>query len=380
MRILRNKYFILGNLLLLLITIPVTIFFIKKQTEVRTKAQASTRLFFNPATITKSNTCPNLAVDVMADPGQNLVATVNFFVTFDATKLELISITPSSSFSSVHREASIGSGTGDISVSTGGDTTKSITTVTKVATLTFNIKQGAEGATQIKFDDTKTQVFSLNEPADQPFENVLSSTAPADITLNSGVCSDATTGTPTPTPTGGTQTSITPTLTVSPTLAQTSVTPTLTVSPTLATNLPPVCSSLSASPATSGSAPLAISFTAKGNDPDGTITKATFNFGDGQVQDVTDGMSLQNVTAQTNHTFQTGGTFGTTVTFTDNRGTISQSCSQTIIASGAGATSTPTVVASSSPTIAPTGSISTTLGIVGAVILTIIGGFLLLAL
>lgn len=373
MRILRNKYFILGNLLLLLITIPVTIFFIKKQTEVRTKAQASTRLFFNPPTITKSNTCPNLSVDVMADPGQNIVATVNFFVTFDATKLELVSITPSSSFSSVHREASIGSGTGDISVSTGGDTTKAVTAITKVATLTFNIKQGAEGATQVKFDDTKTQVFSLNEPTDQPFENVLSSTAPTDVTLTSGVCSDGTTGTPTPTPTG----TISATLTPTPTGVTGTPTPTPT---TAAANLPPVCSDLSVSPGTSGSAPLALSFTSRGNDPDGTITKATFNFGDGQVQDVTDGMGLQNVTVQANHTFQAGGTFGTTVTFTDNRGAISQSCSQTIIASGAGVTSTPTLAASASPTIEPTGNIATTLGIIGAVILTIIGGFLLLAL
>jgi hypothetical protein len=43
-------------------------------------------------------------------------------------------------------------------------------------------------------------------------------------------------------------------------------------------------------------------------------------------------------------------------------------------------TSTPTSVPTSAPTIPPSGGITQTLGIVGFVILTIIGGFILLAL
>lgn len=348
--------------MLLLIAIPVTIFFIKKQTEVRTKAQASTTLSFSPPTPLPTTSCTSFTLDVMANPGTNLVWSVNLFIIYDPTKVELTSITPSSVFNQTIRAASINNGTADISISTGTDASKAISTTTKVATLTF--KPLGQGATQIRFNDSSTQIFSF-AGSDQQLENVLSSTTPSDLNIGTGACQSATT----PTPTSGAGTITIPITT--PTGA------TATITPTLAANTSPVCTDLSISPASSGSAPLALSLTGKGNDPDGLIAKATFNFGDGQVQDVVSGMNLQSVTAQTNHTYRTAGTFNAAVTFTDNRSGISQSCTKTITV---GAASVPTTISTPIPTIAPAGNISTTLGIIGAVALSVIGGLLLLAL
>lgn len=72
-------------------------------------------------------------------------------------------------------------------------------------------------------------------------------------------------------------------------------------------NEPPIVSA-SATP-TSGTAPLAVAFTANASDPDG-IASFSWNFGDGQTS-----------TAQSpNHTYQSAGTYTATVTVTDNLG------------------------------------------------------------
>jgi len=390
MKILTNKYFIFGNLFLLLISIPVTLFFIKKQQDLRSKAAPTSKLFFSPESPNTSSQCSSFTIDAMLDPGSNIVSIVDFYIKYDPTKLDVLEIKESASFPVVVRPTSITSGEANMSVSVGSDVTKAVQTVSKVATITFRPKTA--GSAQIQFDSERSRVFSL-APSDEPTEDVLSLVNPANVNIGSGACATE----PQPSPTGGATITpgLSPTISLSPT---SSPTPTTT-----AVNQSPVCTELSVTPANSGSAPFSVLFTAKGNDPDGMIAKTTFNFGNGEVKDVTDGMNLKNVTVQTNHTYQNGGTFGATVTFTDDGGTISQSCAQTITVTGAsgsatatpvptsgtgtgsgqiatptltGATSAPTAV----PTIPPTGNISKTLGIVVAVILTIIGGFLLLAL
>jgi hypothetical protein len=396
MKILTNKYFILGNLLLLLISIPVTLFFIKRQQELRSQAAPSSKLFFSPESPTTSTQCSSFTSDVMVDPGTNIISIVDFYIKYDPTKLDVLEIKESAAFPTVVRPTSITSGEANMSVSVGSDVTKAIQTITKVATITFRPK--VQGPAQIQFDSEKSRVFSL-APADEPTENVLFSVSPSNVNITSGPCPGVT-GTPGPTGT----TTISPTGQIQPTGTGTSPTPirTTTTAPSPTTsvaNQAPLCTEFSVSPSSTGSAPFSVLFTAKGNDPDtgGSISKTTFNFGDGQVQDVTEGMNLKNVTVQTNHTYQNAGTFGAIVTFTDNSGAISQSCTKTLTVTGATGsatttptttptsgsaqlTSTPTSVPTSAPTIPPSGGITQTLGIVGFVILTIIGGFILLAL
>ena len=462
MKLLTNKFFILGNLFLILIAIPITLFFIGKQQETRSRAAASTVLYFPTTSQTVPAVCANLTADIMVDPGQNVVSIVDMYLTYDASALAITGITPSSEFSTIVREASLSNGAANISVSVGSDTSKAIRTITKVATITFKTISGTAGTSSISFDTTKTRAFSLSS-ADQPTENVLSNaSSKLNVTINPGIsCSGATTsGTPStnnaPTcsslvldrsatgaapysitftaagnDTDGTITkaafsfgdgktgevttgsgigtntinapishtyqnagtyNVTTTLTdnQNATSATTTCTATVTVTAgttttgggtttttTTGTNAAPVCTDFTVTPAT-GSAPLTTLLTARGNDPDGLITKTTFNFGDGQTQDVTAGMNTQSVSPQTNHTYTTGGNFNATVTFTDNQSGVSTICAKTVSVSGT-STSTPVTV-TAAPTIAQPGASATTIGVIGGIILTILGGVLLLTL
>lgn len=370
MKILTNKFFILGNLLLLLIAIPLTLYFVKKQQELRSKAAASSKLYIDPPTTNTSTTCQNFTADLTIDPGTNLISIVNFYITYDPTLLEITQITPSASFPSIVRASSITAGAANMSVSIGSDVTRAVSSIAKVATITF-IPKGV-GTAQINIDSGQSSVFSLG-PSDATTENVLSSVVPGSVTIGSAACL-----------TGG----------ISPTSAP-GVTGTLSPTPTIgvANNQSPVCTSLTVSPSATGSAPFSVLFTGAGNDPDinGLITKATFTFGDGQVQDVTTGLNQKSVNTQASHTYQNPGTYPATVVFTDNQSALSQACSQNVTASGSGslsptatpiiaATSTPIPIPTAVPTIPPMGSLAQTLGIIVAVVVTITGGLLLLAL
>jgi len=324
----------------------------------------------------------------MIDPGTNIVSIVDFYVTYDPAKLDVTQIAPSENFSTTVRPSSIANGTASMSVSVGSDVTKAISSVTKVATITFVPK--AEGTTTLQIDATKSRVFSL-APSDQPTENVLSTVEPGNITVGNTTCLTDSNLTPTTTPpaggttptpaggTGGTNGTGTPT----PTGTQTS-------------NQSPVCTSLTVSPAATGSAPFSVLFTAAGSDPDtsGLITKAAFTFGDGQTQNVTTGLNQKSVTTQTSHTYSNPGTFPATVVFTDNQNSTSTACTQNVTAqSSSSSSATPTIAPTSAvtpttvvatptiaPTIPPSGSFAQTAGILGVVLLTIIGGLVLFIL
>ncbi|HVZ67460.1 MAG TPA: PKD domain-containing protein [Patescibacteria group bacterium] len=392
MKLLSNKYFIIGNLLLLLISIPLTLFFIKRQQDVRSKAAPTSKLYFSPESPNTSTQCPSFTMDLMVDPGSNIVSIVDFYIKYDPSELDITDIKEGTAFPTVVRPASITSGAANMSVSVGSDVTKAVQTVSKVATITFKPK--VAGPAQVTVDQSQSRVFSL-APADQPTENVLFQTSPSNVNITSDACAGGSgtpvpSGTVNPTPTG---TSGGGTIVPSPSAG---VSPTTAVSPTASANQAPVCSSFTVSPSSSGSAPLSVLLTANGQDPDtgGLIASTNFNFGDGTSQNVTEGMNLQSVSVQANHTYQNGGTYGASVTFTDNNGLVSQICSQTIDVTGASgsATTAPTAAPTTAdnggaaattapePTVPATGSVAQTVGIIGAVILTVIGGFLLLAL
>jgi len=389
-KILSNKFFIIGNLILLLIAIPVTLYFVKKQEEVRSRATSATKLYFTPSSINTQSSCQSFNVDVMVDPGTNLVSIVNLYVTYDPTVLSVSQITPSDVFKTVQRAASISSGKADIEIdAVAGDITKAVSSVTKVVTITF-VPKGT-GNAQIAFDGTKTQVYSV-APTDAPTENVLiiGSLAPANVTVSSDACLN-----------GPTSAVVSPTGTLNASV----ITPTGTsTSTTSSTNQTPICTALLVNPSTTGAAPFSVLFTGQGNDPDtgGLINKATFTFGDGQTQDATLGLNLQTVNTQMSHTYNTAGTYTASVAFTDNQGGISQAnstCTQAITVTASSSatlsptatiapTATPTLVEKPTvtptlvekPTIAATGSIAQTMGTLGVIVMSIVGGFFLLTL
>lgn len=366
-----KKILLLGLIVILLAAIPLTVYFVQKQQETRTQAKKSTTLSLCKPTSTPCNgnvsttQGENFSVDISMNPSQNLVSFVKLDITYDSTKIATSSasstcadaICPNTtSFPSILEGPIYSPGKISLTLSVGADPTKVIQATTKVATLTFSaVAPTGTTASQILFGND-TQVLSTAS-SDQASENVLSTTSPAAVTIGAGQT------TPTPTP----RVDLTPT-------------PTGTSSATNA----PVCTSLSTDRDPSGPPPLTLSFTATGNDPDGTIEKATFNFGDGPVQDVLQGGGIGSPSAsvQIAHTYTNAGIYEASAIFTDDENATSNpgSCSKTVTVRSA-ATPTPIPTAAVPVTLAPPGPGDVVMGVgVIGVIVSIIGAALFLAL
>lgn len=385
-----TKFLLFSFIIVLLVAIPLTVLTLQKSQETRSRAAPATTLKFEPASVTK-NVGDTITLDIVVTPGSNQISFAKFVITYDPTKLSTegggIALIPpnpadieAQGFTSILEGPTLTSGKITLIASVGTDPQRAIQTTstvtsTKVATLTFKaIGQTTGGvATQVAFaPPPESQLLSL-AAADQVSENVLlPNNSPAQITIGAG--------TATPTPTGPT--------------------PTQTASPSAGVNKPPVCTNLNVDRTTSGVAPFSITFTGNGNDPDGTIKKVTFDFGDGPVQDVIpSGVPSNSASTQLSHTYNNSGVFKAKVTFTDDKNAVSatsDTCTQTITVTGgtpgAGTpTATPTATLAISPTATPTNVPQPTLsqpgpgnalfgiGAIGAVI-TIIGALLFLAL
>ena len=371
-----KKLFLFGFIVVLLVAIPLTVYLAQQQQKTKSNAEKSTILSLVESGKTNKDITTtvgqNINLDVMVNPGNNFVSYVKLTISYDPTKIATASpgIVANSDTVSIFEGPTYGPSQVSITLATGGDQTKVIQTATKIATITFNTLTPTETApTQVGFG-SDAEVLST-APSDTSKENVLSTTNPAAITI---------TGETTTTTNAGTTTTTVP--------GETTTTTTLP-------NQSPICSSLVLDREATGAAPLAINFTANGNDTDGTISKVTFNFGDGTVNDVTTGggIGTQIVNVQANHIYNNSGTFSATAIITDSQSGASATtnCSQVIsviTASGDSPvqptvaplpTATPTIAPI--PTIAPTGPGDTimTIGALGA-IFTIIGAILLFAL
>lgn len=255
MKILTNKFFILGNLILILAAIPLTLFFVKKQQDLQSSAAPSSKLYFQPASVSTQTGCTSFTMDVMVDPGTNIASFVNVQLTYDPTLVEVTQLTPSSTFNIVQADPTISNGTASIGVDAVGgapDPNRYVTTPTKVITVTF-VPKGAGTAT-IKFG-AETSVRSLNEDGgDAPYTNVLSSATDGTAIVTSGTCAGVgttpgvgTSVTPPPvavsvspiipSPSSSPSASITPVASASPTIAIPTPTPTVII-PTV-TPIPP---------------------------------------------------------------------------------------------------------------------------------------------
>jgi len=380
-----KKFLVFGFIFILLAAIPLTVWLItqtsNQNTETRSRALKATRITLSPAS-TSTSVGSTVSFDVNLDPGSNNVTFVKLVITYDPTKLATTSSgivvtqnTPTV-LSNILEGPLYSDGKISLTLTAGSDASQVITAPTKIATVSFTALAETNGATtQIAFADADMVVTSVNSPADQRSENVLSSTAPAEVTIAAG------SGT-TPTPTTG---------------------DTPTPGPTNGQNQSPICTALNLDRETSGNAPYTLTFTAIGNDPDGTISKVTFNFGDGPVQDVTvgGGIGTNTISTQVSHTYNNAGTYTANAVITDSNGGVSESgtCTQTITvtsvtptAGGGGtfATATPipteiVVLPTATPPIPVTtlpaaGSKDILIGIGGAGLLTILGIIALFAL
>lgn len=210
-----KKIFLLGFIIVILVAIPFSVFIAQQRQRTTSRAAASTTLSFDPASLTvKADDI--LTLNVVLDPGTgptaNQVSFVKLVIAFDPSKFTTVigslapNLSPPNTLTSVLEDPVYTSATASISLSVGTDPTRVLTTKAKIALLKLKAlsQTDSNNPSSIIFDKT-TQVLSI-AASDQTSENVLSTTAPALITINpapsapsSAISTSPATSTPTPT-------------------------------------------------------------------------------------------------------------------------------------------------------------------------------------
>lgn len=380
-----KKFFLIGFAVVLLVGIPLTVFLLQQQQEIRSQAERSTNMSFSPDSTTAAPITKNVGdpipLDIVVDPGKNLVSYVKIEIQYDPAVLATASADAfkvnSTAFPSVLEGPVYSPGKIAISMSVGPDPTKAIQQKVTAATVNFNaLGATPPGTPTMVTFTTNTQALSSG-PNDQASENVLLNPLPAAIAITgSGPGYDG----------GNASASATPIPQVSPVPTTPLTSPAPSLPPTSGTA--PLCTSLTVDRATTGQAPFSLTFTANGTATAGTISKVSFNFGDGQVSDVTNsgGIGTNSVNVQASHSYTSAGTYQATAILTDSASGVSvpsDACKQTITvtaASGSGTTTNPPAN-NPAPTMPPTGSTEVAIGAgIGALILIISGALLFFVL
>jgi len=163
--------------ILLLIAVPVTVYMIGTNQELRSKAAPATSLALNPSSITKK-VGDIFSLEVQIDTGGNNVALAELHLVYDATKLEAQSITNGPLAPRIAASGVVGAGT--VSITVGANSSaQPIKGTGTIAIVRFrSMVPTGDVPIQVKFDST-TYVSGLNEK--QP--NVLVNTSPASVSI-----------------------------------------------------------------------------------------------------------------------------------------------------------------------------------------------------
>lgn len=240
-----KKILLLGFIFVLLAAIPLTVYILQKQQEVRSRAAPATKLYFAeagkttpPLTTLQKNVGETFDLDIVVDPGtnQNQVSFIKLNIIYNEAWLDVVDsklIINEVTFPAKLEGPSYTSGNTSVTVSVGPDPAKVIKTVTKIGTITLRTTSGT-GDPKITIAFTGSQVLSIAS-TDEPSENVLANPIPLELTIMplAATPTPALTATPTPKP------SVAPTapaaagapaaLTATPSAT---VAPTITVTPT----------------------------------------------------------------------------------------------------------------------------------------------------
>lgn len=372
MHLLSAKRFILiGFIVVLLAAIPLTVYLAQKQQETRSKAQPTAGIAFridsqssqgSPITVATGD---NLILPMWVYPTGNAIVYVGVTIKYDSAKLALdqsIEAIPCG----VEKLNNLFQVLSPPNCSTAGtitaawiitDPNQALTTDAIIANFHFLpiAPTDANSPIQISFDTLNTTVASKVSGYSPENNSLGTNINPAWIAITGAPIS----------PTG-------PTVTGGPTA--TSV-PGATATPTTIGTGNPVCTALNVDRTPAGNAPFTIALTANGNDPNGTISKVSFDFGDGPVQNVTQsgGVGTNSVSVQVNHTYQNAGSYKATATLTDNTNLLSDptTCTQTITVSQvtptqAGGGGGGPIYVTATPTVTPTGGAATPTQVAGA--------------
>ncbi len=202
----KKKTLFIIVIVFLLATIPLAVFLVKKQQDIRMRAEASTTLAINPPSVTK-NINESFTLQVVINTGPNNVVAADLDINFNSQILEAISIFPGEFFTSPNEaNKTINNTTGRILYALTSFAPQ--TGNGNLASIVFKVK--GEGTSSISFG-SQTGVYTSGG------ENVLQSSSSGTVIAVSG----ETTSTSTPTPILPTETAtVTPTsiFTTTPTL------------------------------------------------------------------------------------------------------------------------------------------------------------------
>lgn len=374
-----KKLFIAGFVAVLLVGIPVTVYFIQQQQEIRSKAAPETSVSFLP---TSSQNSPinatvgtELPLQVAIDPGTNVIVAVELYITYDSTKFELTDkqfIPSKEVLPNLSNEGVVYTpGQVVVKLNAAAASSQQVQAASTLGTLYLK-PIAATGATPTQVTYGSQTVAKVGGATVNGVEGYNAEGGTGDVLK----------------PTGGRVPAFILIASAAGTSGTPAVTGTITPSPTTgATNASPICTNLALDRAATGAAPYSITFTANGTD-DTSVNKVTFNYGDGPVEDITTGGGLgtKSVSVQKAHTYNNPGTYTASVILTDDKGAVSSSvvaCTQTItVTSGTtggtttgGTTSNPTpTFFAQGPILSPGPEFQSIAGI-GAIgiILTIIG-------
>lgn len=178
--------------LLLLLSIPVTVFYLGQQQELRKKAAPATTLSISPSTIS-AKPGDTLSFNIDINTATNQVATAQLVLEFDQTKAEALSITSGPDAPRILTQGITGPGT--VSITVGAQSTaKPITGTGIIAIVRLKILDGASGPFSLQFGST-TFIGGLGEQS----SNVLVSKTGAQVILPTSFDSQTSTS-PAPTP------------------------------------------------------------------------------------------------------------------------------------------------------------------------------------
>ena len=189
-RLFKHKYFAF-ELAIMLVTLPLILVIMQQQQEIRGRAQASTSLYFSPPS---SATSPLIKkpgetfyLDLMINPGENLVSLVKIDISYDPIKLKLSAIDPFVVNQTIFPEILEGPvysyGKIQAVLSIGADLANALSQQSRVATLNFD-SLSISKQTLVSFG-VNTMISSV-APNDPSSENVLSQTSPAYVKITKG--------------------------------------------------------------------------------------------------------------------------------------------------------------------------------------------------
>lgn len=265
----------------------------------------------------------NTSVNVTMNSGGTAISTFALELTFpvSGSDLTVSSVTPNAAFIStgwsflVNSHSTSGSTTTiDLSGINLGTSGYVAPVGTVVATVTFNVGSSFTGKT-ISFNTSPSIMDSKSTGTD-----ILGAVTNGTY---SGTASTTSTATPTPTPTP------TPTIVQAQNqTAQASSTPTPTATPTSAPyygTVNPTCTSLTVNPTGGSTSSMNATLSCTGTAPNGYVSGAYFNFGDGATQTVSYNAGSPG-TVTTTHTYSTVGTVQASCQIRDENQTLSSSC------------------------------------------------------